>query len=100
MELFKKIEQAIKLINPNAIYIIRENNLDKIEWDSNTTPISKSDIETKMIEVQTDYDNKKYQRDRETEYPAIADQLDEIYHNGIDEWKKTIKAVKDKYPKG
>ena len=73
MELFKKIEQAIKLINPNAIYIIRENNLDKIEWDSNTTPISKSDIETKMIEVQTDYDNKKYQRDREIAYPTLQE---------------------------
>ena len=24
---------------------------------------------------------------------------DDIYHNGVDEWKKTIKAVKDKYPK-
>ena len=36
---------------------------------------------------------------REQEYPSIADQLDDIYHNGVDEWKKTIKAVKDKYPK-
>ena len=36
---------------------------------------------------------------RATEYPSIADQLDDIYHNGVDEWKKTIKAVKDKYPK-
>jgi hypothetical protein len=33
------------------------------------------------------------------EYPSMADQLDDIYHNGVDEWKKTIKAVKDKYPK-
>ena len=29
----------------------------------------------------------------------IQDQLDDIYHNGIDAWKETIKAVKDKYPK-
>ena len=33
-------------------------------------------------------------------YPSIKDQLDDLYHNGIDGWKKTIKAVKDKYPKG
>ena len=32
-------------------------------------------------------------------YPPIGDQLDKIYHEGIDEWKKVIKAVKDKYPK-
>ena len=37
---------------------------------------------------------------RRTEYPSIADQLDKIYHDGIDEWKKVIKAVKDANPKG
>tara|TARA_R110002096_G_C14391866_1_gene706605 strand:+ start:443 stop:844 length:402 start_codon:yes stop_codon:yes gene_type:complete len=36
---------------------------------------------------------------REKEYPSIADQLDDIYHNGIDAWKATIKTTKDKYPK-
>lgn len=36
---------------------------------------------------------------RKDEYPAIEDQLDKIYHEGIDEWKKVIKVVKDKYPK-
>ena len=39
------------------------------------------------------------QRDRAKEYPAIVDQLDDIYHNGIDGWKATIKVTKDKYPK-
>ena len=37
---------------------------------------------------------------RSTEYPSIADQLDKIYHDGVDEWKKVIKAVKDANPKG
>ena len=37
---------------------------------------------------------------RKTEYPALAEQLDEIYHNGIDSWKAVIKVTKDKYPKG
>jgi len=32
-------------------------------------------------------------------YPSISEQLDDIYHNGIDKWKETIKTVKDKYPK-
>ena len=61
------------------------------------------DDETKrtkhMATLKAEWEAKKYQRDRATEYPAIADQLDDIYHNGVDEWKKTIKAVKDKYPK-
>ena len=33
------------------------------------------------------------------EYPSLSDQLDEIYHNGIDSWKATIRAVEEKYPK-
>ena len=36
---------------------------------------------------------------RANDYPSIKDQLDKIYHSGIDEWKKVIKATKDKYPK-
>ena len=36
---------------------------------------------------------------RAKDYPSIKDQLDKIYHSGIDEWKKVIKATKDKYPK-
>jgi len=36
---------------------------------------------------------------RAKNYPSIADQLDKIYHSGIDEWKKVIKTTKDKYPK-
>jgi len=41
----------------------------------------------------------KYKTDRAAEYPSIVDQLDDLYHNGIDGWKTTIKKTKDKYPK-
>ena len=40
-----------------------------------------------------------YDVKRASEYPLIRDQLDDIYHNGIEGWKSTIKAIKDKYPK-
>ena len=36
---------------------------------------------------------------RKKAYPSWQDQLDDIYHNGVDDWKETIKATKDKYPK-
>ena len=94
------IAKAIKKINPNAEFKYSEENINTIEWLNGTTPISKADIEAKMTELETEYDNNKYQRDREKEYPSIKDQLDKIYHEGIDEWKKLIKVTKDKYPKG
>ena len=46
-----------------------------------------------------DLENDSYKSKRRTEYPKTEDQLDDIYHNGIDGWKATIKAIKDKYPK-
>jgi hypothetical protein len=91
--------KAIQSINPNAEVSVGGNDVNDITWHNGTTPIAKADIEAKMVELQTAYDNNKYQRDRAAEYPSIKDQLDDIYHNGIDGWKTTIKAVKDKYPK-
>jgi len=44
-------------------------------------------------------ENDSYKSQRRAEYPSIEDQLDDIYHNGIDAWKATIKTIKDKYPK-
>ena len=95
------IIKAILKINPNADVVVRGNDINtcEIEWHNGTTPIPKADIQAKMVEVQADYDAKQYQRDRQIEYPSIADQLDDIYHNGIDDWKATIKTIKDKYPK-
>ncbi len=95
------IIEAILKINPNAKVSVSGSDINtcKIEWLEGTTPISKADIEAKMVELQAEYDAKQYQRDRATAYPSIQDQLDKIYHSGIDEWKKVIKATKDKFPK-
>ena len=94
-----KISKAIKKINPDAEFAVHNNSIDEIVWVAGTSPISKSDIEAKMSEVQSEYDALDYSRKRANEYPSIVDQLDDIYHNGIDGWKATIKATKDKYPK-
>ena len=96
-----KIWNAINKINPNAEVTIRGSNIDtcEIEWFEGTAEISKADIKTKMAELETAHNNNEYQRDRAKEYPSIVDQLDDIYHNGIDAWKATIKVTKDKYPK-
>jgi len=63
---------------------------------------SESDCTTGLSNLQTawDLENDSYKSKRRAEYPSIKDQLDDIYHNGIDGWKTTIKAVKDKHSKG
>ena len=88
------IIEAILKINPNAEVTVHGNDIDTctIIWNDNTTPISKEDIKTKINQI-------AYIEKRRDEYPSIVDQLDDIYHNGIDGWKATIKVTKDKYPK-
>ena len=101
-----KIIEAILAINPNAQVSVSGEDIDSIVWENGTTPISKSDIETKMAELQTEYDNNKYQRDRASEYKELKEQFDLLYHDmtagkgdKTGEWYKHIKAVKDANPK-
>ena len=68
-------------------------------WISSDAQPTVSAIEAAEVEWQTAYDAQAYARNRKAEYPAIVDQLDDIYHNGIDGWKATIQVTKDKYPK-
>tara|TARA_R110002051_G_scaffold286247_1_gene348688 strand:+ start:172 stop:459 length:288 start_codon:yes stop_codon:yes gene_type:complete len=89
---------AIKAIEPSAEISISNEDWDTIIWH-NISPMDKDTVLAKQEELKTAYTNNAYQRNRKTEYPSIVDQLDDIYHNGIDAWKATIKAVKDKYPK-
>jgi hypothetical protein len=36
---------------------------------------------------------------RAAAYPPIVDQLDTIFHGGLDAWKAEIQAVKTQFPK-
>jgi len=94
------ILKAIVELKSDAQVSIEDNDVTKITWhDDNPTNITNEQILAKQVELQTAYDNAEYQRNRAKEYPSMADQLDDIYHNGIDAWKATIKTTKDKYPK-
>tara|TARA_B100000282_G_scaffold279146_1_gene239276 strand:+ start:351 stop:647 length:297 start_codon:yes stop_codon:yes gene_type:complete len=94
------IIKSILKINPNAQVSVSANDVKQIDWHDGTKPIAEKDILAKEKELLSEYDANKYQRDRVKVYPSIEEQLDDLYHNGIDGWKKTIKAIKDKYPKG
>ena len=96
------IIEAILKINPNAEVTVNADDINQITWLNGTTPIPIADIEAKIIEVQNDYDNKQYQRDRVDAYPSIQDQLDMQYWdsvNGTTTWKDAIAKVKTDNPK-
>jgi len=88
------LHKAIRSIHNDVVTINGNDQSDIVAKDNNGDEVS---INWTSVNSWTDPDEYKY--NRQAEYPSIVDQLDDIYHNGIDGWKTTIKAVKDKYPK-
>ena len=90
--------QAITSLRPGAQWVLRG---DDLEWlDTEQTQPTEAEITAEVSRLQAEYEATEYQRNRASAYPSIADQLDKIYHEGIDAWKAQIAAVKNQYPKG
>ena len=92
------IFEGIRALIPDAKLYVEDNSWDKIFWQDERKQPSRSEIEAKIKELQTESDAKQYQRDRALAFDPIPEQLDQIYHD-MDGWKAKIKAVKDKFPK-
>ena len=88
------LHKAIYNIHTNVKGINGDTQETITAWDENNSLVT---IDWSQVNTWTDPDEYKYKR--QAEYPSIVDQLEDIYHNGIDGWKATIKTTKDKYPK-
>jgi hypothetical protein len=88
------LHKAIRAIHNSVITIDGDTQETIIATDN-----SGNEVTINWTAVNSWTDPEQYKYDRAKEYPSIVDQLDDIYHNGIDGWKATIKVTKDKYPK-
>ena len=86
--------KAIRATHSSVVTIQGNTEKNIVATDKDNT-----EVIINWTKVNTWKDPNEYQYKRKNEYPRIKDQLDDIYHNGIDGWKATIKAIKDKYPK-
>jgi hypothetical protein len=96
------IDIAIKKINPNAHFVILDNDINQITWLNGTTPIPANEILAKQQELIAEYKSLEYQRDRAKEYPDFKEYLDGIVKGDqaqIDKYIADCLAVKAKYPK-
>ena len=94
------ITEALTLLKPEARWVCRGNTYAGLEWlDETQTKPTELEIEVKLAELEYQEEVNVYQKKRKSEYPDWGDQLDKIYHSGIDAWKADIKKIKDKYPK-
>ena len=90
--------QAIRNTHPTVVTI--NGDVDATDANGNAVTLDEALITAEVTRLQAEYDSQEYARNRKAEYPSMADQLDDIFHNGIDGWKATIQVTKDKYPKG
>ena len=67
--------------------------------DGKSVTLEQSKIDAARTTLNAEYAALEYSRNRAAEYPSVVNQLDLIYHSGIDAWKAKIKETKDKYPK-
>ena len=87
-------ETTIKRLSDGAFIPVDEGNSDYQLFKADVVGIGTTCVVG--IDTVTTVD---YTDARKSEYPPLEDQLDKIYHSGIDAWKIDIKAIKDKYPK-
>ena len=85
---------SIKRLSDSVIIPVDSGNSDYLRFVNDIYTNGTGIVEGADYVGVTDYTDA-----RVAEYPPIVDQLDKIYHEGIDAWKADIKAIKDKYPK-
>jgi len=91
------IAQAILAIKSDAQVSVSGDDINTLEWhDNNPTNITNQQILAKQSELQALED---VYVNRRKEYGTLVDQLDEIYHNGLDSWKARIANIKLNNPK-
>ena len=108
--------KAIQKLLPEACFVLSgphgKESYEKIKWIVGQDPTKQNlfgepdfeipsweEVEKVWDELKVEYATFEYQRKRKPEYPKIEDQLDLLYHKGVEGWKEEIQKVKDKYPK-
>ena len=82
-----------------GVVVSIDDSKGAFDKDGNSVTLDNNKVVAARKSIDDAFAATKYQRDRAAEYPTWQDQLDKIYHSGVDAWKADIKAIKDKYPK-
>ena len=86
--------ENVKRLSDNTIIPKDNSNSDYQQFLEDVKKEGLGIVQGPTVGVTTAYDIA-----RKAEYPPIEDQLDKIYHSGVNAWKADIKVIKDKYPK-
>jgi len=97
------VEHIVPILDPTLTLPIGvrgdetgEPSYDLLIWESADVP---KPTEEEFAEAVAQARAMSYRTARRTAYPPIAEQLDMIFHGGIEQWKEQIQAIKDEFPK-
>ena len=94
--------KALQALVPKAQFISYGGKLELLDWKDERPKPSNKQINDKVAELKAEYEANQYQRDRETSYPSIQEQLDMQYWdavNGTKKWQEAVAKVKTDNPK-
>ena len=103
--IFPSLEDAILAINKDAKFIVRDDDVKKIEWLDGTSSISQSEITNKLNELNTEFELQFLRNERnlllkETDYLALSDvtmsDAWKKYRQELRDITKTYKSMQDK----
>ncbi len=89
--------KAIFNTHPNVVSI--GDNQGCFDKDWNKVEIDQTKYNAEVARLEKELKDTKYQRDRASDYPPLAEQMDLLYHGGLDALKAELKKTKDKFPK-
>lgn len=90
---------AIVEINPDIKFTYLGEDYDTLQILSDHEIPTKEDIESAKVKAQKKIDDTYYQIQRSESYPSWQEQMDLLYHGGVDALKAELKKTKDKFPK-
>lgn len=82
-----------------------DDTLGAFDANGNKIELDQALVDAAAAEIQAELDATQYQRDRQPEYPSLADLADALYWSNqgdntkLDEYYAKVSAVKTKYPK-
>ena len=103
--IFPSLEDAILAINKDAKFIVRDDDVKKIEWLDGTSSIPQSEITNKLNALNTEFELQFLRNERnillkETDYLALSDvtmsDAWKKYRQDLRDITKTYKSMQDK----
>lgn len=96
----EKIIKAILNINSDAKVIVGDN-IDKITWLEDTTPIAKADIQVELDKINATENPEGYINKRLEEYPHWQECIHALLDGGehLEDLQSKRQSIKTKYPK-